>query len=143
MSGNEGAFITVPLTLGNTIVANNVGPDATGTVNSLGYNLIGNAGSSSGFTATDLVGTSEAPIDPMLAPLQANGGPTPTMALLPGSPALNAGDPTQLGVPDQRGVVRTGSVNIGAYQASASAFLLSAPDTVQSGVPFDVTGFFR
>jgi hypothetical protein len=42
-------------------------------------------------------------------------------------------------VPDQRGVVRSGGVNIGAYQASASAFLLSAPDTVQAGVPFDVT----
>jgi hypothetical protein len=42
-------------------------------------------------------------------------------------------------VPDQRGVVRTGSVNIGAYQASATAFLVTAPDTVQSGVPFDVT----
>jgi hypothetical protein len=61
------------------------------------------------------------------------------MALLPGSPALNAGDPSQLGTPDQRGVVRSGGVTIGAYQASATAFLLSAPDTVQSGVPFDVT----
>jgi hypothetical protein len=36
-------------------------------------------------------------------------------------------------------VVRSGGVNIGAYQASASAFLLSAPDTVQSGVAFNVT----
>jgi hypothetical protein len=60
------------------------------------------------------------------------------MALMPGSPALNAGDPTQLGNPDQRGVVRTGGVNIGAYQASASAFILSAPDTVDPGVPFDM-----
>jgi hypothetical protein len=42
-------------------------------------------------------------------------------------------------VPDQRGVVRTGGVNIGAYQASATAFVFGAPDTVPSGVPFDVT----
>ena len=61
------------------------------------------------------------------------------MALLPGSPALNAGDPAQLGVPDQRGVARRGGVNIGAYQASASAFVVSAPATVTAGVPFDVT----
>jgi hypothetical protein len=60
-------------------------------------------------------------IDPMLGPLQNNGGPTETMAVLAGSPALNAGDPSQLGVADQRGVVRDGGVNIGAYQASASA----------------------
>jgi hypothetical protein len=61
------------------------------------------------------------------------------MALEAGSPALNAGDPGQLGVPDQRGVIRAGGVNIGAYQASATAFLVNAPDMVQAGVPFDVT----
>jgi hypothetical protein len=85
------------------------------------------------------VGTAANPIDPLVGPLQDNGGPTQTMALLAGSPALNAGDPAQLGTPDQRGVVRTGGVNIGAYQASASAFLPNAPRRVQVGVPFDVT----
>jgi hypothetical protein len=67
------------------------------------------------------------------------GGPTQTIPLLAGSPAVNAGDPALLGTTDQRGVVRTGGVNIGAYQASATAFVLSAPDTVQSGTPFDAT----
>jgi hypothetical protein len=61
------------------------------------------------------------------------------MALLAGSPALNAGDPAQLGVADQRGVVRSGSVNIGAYQASATAFLLTVPDSATAGVAFDLT----
>jgi hypothetical protein len=61
------------------------------------------------------------------------------MALLPGSPALNAGDPNELGAADQRGVIRSGGVNIGAYQASASAFVLSAPAKVTTGVPFDLT----
>jgi hypothetical protein len=41
-------------------------------------------------------------------------------------------------VADQRGVVRSGGVNIGAYQASASAFVLTAPDTATAGVPFDL-----
>ena len=52
---------------------------------------------------------------PLLGPLQDNGGPTETMALLPGSPALNASDPNEIGNTDQRGVIRTGGVNIGAY----------------------------
>src|SRR5262249_23948946 len=56
-----------------------------------------------------------------------------------GSPALNTGAPDQLGVPDQRGVIRSGGVNIGAYQASASAFVLTAPATVTAGTPFNVT----
>jgi hypothetical protein len=123
----------------NTIIAGNTAPtgsDLIGNLASQGYNLIGGG---SGFSDTDLVGTHDDPIDPLLGPLQDNGGLTQTMALLPSSPALNVGDPGQLGVPDQRGVVRTGGVNIGAFQASATAFVLSAPVTVQSGVPFDVT----
>jgi hypothetical protein len=60
------------------------------------------------------------------------------MAVAPGSPVLDAGDPAQLGVADQRGVVRSGGVNIGAYQASASAFVLIAPAAVTAGVPFDL-----
>jgi hypothetical protein len=42
-------------------------------------------------------------------------------------------------VADQRGVVRSGGVNIGAYQASVSAFVPGAPDAVTAGTPFDVT----
>jgi hypothetical protein len=127
----------------NTIIARNAanrgGSDVDGSFNSQGYNLIGDGSRGSGFVSSDMVGTFRDPIDPRLGPLKKNGGPTQTMALLPGSPALNAGDPTQLGTTDQRGVARTGGVNIGAYEASATAFLLSAPDTVSSGVPFDVT----
>jgi hypothetical protein len=107
------------VTIGNSIIAGNTGSDIAGSFTSAGYNLIGG--------------------NPLLGPLQDNGGATQTMAVLPGSPALNAGDPAQLGSSDQRGVVRTGAVNIGAYQASATAFMLNAPDTVQAGVPFDLT----
>jgi hypothetical protein len=139
VTGNEvGILSTVPLTLGNTIVAGNSSRDVNAMVTSLGYNLIGNGSQSSGYVDTDLVGTSDNPIDPLLGPLQNNGGPTPTMALLPGSPALDAGDTGQLGMADQRGVVRSGGVNIGAYQATASAFILAAPDTATAGEPFDL-----
>jgi hypothetical protein len=106
------------------------------------YNLIGDGSGMTGLqngVEGNQVGSASDPIDPLLDALRDNGGPTLTHALLAGSPALDAGNPNQLGVPDQRGVVRSGGVNIGAYQASASAFILDAPDTVQAGVPFDVT----
>jgi hypothetical protein len=119
---------------GNTIIAGNYAGDLSGNLGSQGHNLIGNTQGGSGFDPTDLLN-----VNPLLGLLQDNGGPTQTMAMLAGSPALNAGDPTQLGVADQRGVVRSGGVNIGAYQASASAFVLTAPATVTAGVPFDVT----
>jgi hypothetical protein len=81
------------------------------------YNLIGTGGSgglSSGVNH-NLVGVS----DPGLADLADNGGPTQTMAVLPTSPALGAGDPALVGTTDQRGFVRMGLVNIGAYQGPA------------------------
>jgi hypothetical protein len=108
-------------TAGNSILAGNTPNDVVnrGSFTDMGHNLIGG--------------------NPLLGPLQDNGGPTPTMALLAGSPALNTGDPAQLGVADQRGVVRSGGVNIGAYQASASTFALTAPATVTAGTPFDLT----
>jgi hypothetical protein len=121
----------------NAIIAGNIaptGPDLEGNLGSQGFNLIGNTQGASGFDPSDLLN-----VDPLVGPLQDNGGLTQTMALLPGSPALDAGDPDQLGLPDQRGVVRRGGVNIGAYQASASTFVLTAPDAVTAGVPFDVT----
>jgi hypothetical protein len=135
--------------LHNTLIAGNFGggtgfpDDVDGKLDPSGsYNLIGDGfgmyGLSNGVNGNQ-VGSASDPIDPRLGSLQDNGGPTQTLALLPGSPALNAGDPAQLGTADQRGVRRTGAVNIGAYQASATAFVLTAPGTVTSGVPFDVT----
>ncbi|GAB4397781.1 MAG: hypothetical protein OHK0053_14970 [Microscillaceae bacterium] len=55
--------------------------------------------------------------DPLLGPLQDNGGPTLTMALLPGSPAIDAGGnfPMALAT-DQRGSVRVGKPDIGAFE---------------------------
>jgi hypothetical protein len=139
-AGAGGGIDTYPdAAMRNTILAGNTDReglpfDLWGNLTSSGYNLIGNTYGGSGFDPTDLLN-----VDPRLGPLQDNGGPTQTMALLSGSPALNAGDPAQLGVADQRGVIRSGGVNIGAYQASATAFVLSAPDTVDPGTPFDLT----
>jgi hypothetical protein len=65
--------------------------------------------------------------DAMLGPLADNGGPTTTRALLPGSPAINAGDPTIQFDPDafdQRGPgfprVLGGQIDIGAVEQQAN-----------------------
>src|SRR5215472_5239183 len=88
------------LTARNTIIATNAGQDLSGNVTSLGHNLIGNTIGSTGFRPDlgDLLD-----LDPLLGPLQDNGGPTQTMALLPGSPALDAGNGAGAPLFDQRG----------------------------------------
>ncbi|CAN5381216.1 hypothetical protein BH20ACI1_BH20ACI1_00640 [soil metagenome] len=115
-------------TFGNTIVAGNLSAsgeaDVSGAVMSQGFNLIGNTIGSSGWIATDLLNR-----NPLLAPLGNNGGLTLTHALMPGSPAINAGsnalavDPIN-NLPlqgDQRGFTRfVGTVDIGAYELSIS-----------------------
>ncbi len=108
----------------NTIVAANsapAGPDVMGDSTSQGHNLIGDGTGATGFGASDLVGTSDHPIDPLLGSLQDNGGLTPTMALLPGSPAIDAGDNAfPPGPYDQRGPgfprIVNGIIDIGAFE---------------------------
>jgi hypothetical protein len=124
---------------GNSVNGPNGGAtesDFTGTVSdslvigsvtySEGFNLIGDGTGSTGFTNGingDQVGTSGSPVNAELGPLQDNGGPTPTMALLSGSTAINAGDPKLAGLPefDQRGPgfarVVAGRLDIGAYES--------------------------
>jgi hypothetical protein len=56
--------------------------------------------------------------DPMLGPLKDNGGPTPTMALLAGSPAIDtASVDTELNT-DQRGFSQVGVRDIGAFEVN-------------------------
>jgi hypothetical protein len=97
---------------------------------SLGHNLIGNGSGGAGFSASDLVGTSLNPLDPRLGPLQDNGGPTPTMALLPGSPAIDAGGLTDSEW-DQRGPgyprLVNGTTDIGAYEVQPDSGAASPP----------------
>jgi hypothetical protein len=131
------------LTLRNAIVAGNSGPDISGRVQTTSsYSLVGSADSTfsgiSNGSQGNLVGTPGSPIDPLLAPLGDYGGPTWTMPPYPTSPALDAGDPAQAGVPDQRGLARTGGINVGAFQASAALMFLTAPDYATAEVPFSV-----
>ena len=103
----------------STIIALNTGqsPDVCGPLTSQGFNLVGdNAGSIiTPAQTSDLIGTPGAPIDPLLGPLQYNGGPTFTQALQSNSPAIDRGDPNAP-ARDQRGYVRTGVSDIGAFE---------------------------
>ena len=117
---------TITENLGNTIVAGNTAgtsPDVSGGFTSLGNNLIGETDGSTGWVGSDLTGTVAAPLDAVLAPLGNYGGPTQTMALLPGSPAIDAGNNALIpaGITtDQRGLPRivNGTVDIGAFESS-------------------------
>jgi hypothetical protein len=101
-------------------------PDLAGAFSSQGHNLIGQTDGSSGLSNgfnSDLTGTTASPLDPKLGPLARNGGPTFTMALLPVSPALDAGDDALLAAPfnlttDQRGLPRKSGahMDIGAFE---------------------------
>ncbi|REJ75567.1 MAG: hypothetical protein DWQ47_08845 [Acidobacteria bacterium] len=95
------------VSLENTIIANNSGgaggPDIWRTVNSLGYNLVSN---SSGMTMAGATASDQLDVDPLLDPagLANNQGNNLTVALLPGSPAIDTGN--SLSLEDQRGLIR-------------------------------------
>jgi CSLREA domain-containing protein len=140
IAGNNGDGLSLSDTVdvSNTIVANNDGGGCTspqGFVNSLGHNL--DSDSSCFFNdQTDLH------TDPLLGPLQDNGGPTPTMALAFGSPALEAGDNATCESVDQRGVARPQGAHcdIGASELFVATVntTADAPDGASCATAADV-----
>lgn len=122
---NEYGFITVT----NSLIAGNSGngADCYGTVTSQGYNLAGLNTGCTGFTnvgdqfvATNLIFTT------VLSNLLAdNGGPTQTHHLLPGSPAINAGNDLTCLAVDQRNLPRpqSTSCDIGALEVESDVEL--------------------
>ena len=140
-AGNGGGIFIFSGTfnLSNTIVAGNTAPtnpDVSGTINAGDYNLIGNSQGTifSGSPSHNLTN-----VDAKLGPLADNKGPTFTRALLPGSPAIDAGNTTF--TTDQRGRVRpfdfAGVANAaGGNGSDIGAFELN--ETPQSGANFVV-----
>ena len=109
--------------LKNTILANNLAQginnkDIYGTFTSYGYNLI-RQNPASGSISTDIIGS-----NPSLDTLNNNGGPTMTLALLSGSPAINTASNTDMFgnivLFDQRNSRRTSLNDIGAYEKNNS-----------------------
>ncbi|NNF68554.1 MAG: right-handed parallel beta-helix repeat-containing protein, partial [Acidimicrobiia bacterium] len=128
-ASNAGGGIRVQsgtLNAKNTIVAGNtVGGNCSNAVFSQGYNLEDTDTCSFNQTGDQTNATA------LLGPLQDNGGPTETHALLTGSDAIDAGTNTGAPATDQRGVPRpidgdgdaTATVDVGAYEVALGTYL--------------------
>ncbi len=113
---------TTTLSLKNTMFASNTVTNnfvilaISATVTSLGYNL------SDGTIPNATTGDQQNVTNIRVGALANNGGATQTMALLPGSPAINAGDNSGCPATDQRGALRPRTVqnpcDIGAFENS-------------------------
>jgi len=106
-TGGGGAN-SAALSVKSSIVALNTansGPDVSGALSSEGFNVIGSAAGATitPLQFTDQIGVSAAQLN--LGPLQDNGGPTPTRALLTGSVAIDKGNASGIAT-DQRGFAR-------------------------------------
>jgi hypothetical protein len=115
-----GIYSNGALNYANTIIANSTSGVDCFSSGSIGINI--NNIAETGYCSPQHT------TDPLLGPLADNGGLTQTLALLPGSPALDAGDDaTCASLPvsslDQRGVVRPQGAHcdIGAYEYAAPA----------------------
>jgi hypothetical protein len=127
---DPGEFVSVSsLIAGNTALYG--AQDFHGTFASAANTLLGDAEGANNITGGvngNLVG-----VAPLLGPLQDNGGPTETIALLPGSVAIDAGS-NPLGLTtDQRGLARTvGATDIGAFEVQSVS--PPTPPGVEPGV---------
>jgi hypothetical protein len=132
-SGMMNSSFGSTLLIGNSVVANNINHngsevDCSGTISSVGYNLIGDT---AGCTLVgDLTGNLTG-VDPLLQPLAQNGGATQTHAIDKVSPARDAGNPaipTGVGTTCQpldqrnmtRGVGLPGRCDMGAFELHGS-----------------------
>lgn len=117
------AMNTVAHTIFGDNTAATAGPDCLGQLFAPVYSLIEDT---NGCLITGMAMGNLLNADPVLGPLQLNGRPTETHALLSGSPAVDAGDPTFMAPPgpdaDQRGAARVEGprIDIGAFEFNMS-----------------------
>lgn len=126
-SGNGGGIFNATggtVQFENTIIGANSGggtPDCSGSLESRDFNLIQNI---SGCTLTGTTTDNKTGLDPLLGPLQNNGGLTLTHALLDGSGAVDSGNDGTCQTTDQRGVLRPqgASCDMGSYEAVSKLY---------------------
>ncbi|GAB4171185.1 MAG: hypothetical protein Kow0020_05800 [Wenzhouxiangellaceae bacterium] len=127
IAGNAGHAITGTGAVGlvNTIIAGN-DLNCSGSIVDVGGNL------QFGGSQPTSCGATMPVADPLLDVLADNGGPTRTMALLPGSPAIDAGINVLCPPVDQRGVTRPQgpACDIGAFELEAGTGTLPPPAVV-------------
>lgn len=132
---------TSTATFRNTIVSDSC--SIGGAVDAAAHN-VEHPGDTCAFSGTDLIG-----VDPLLGPLADNGGPTETLALLAGSPAIDGADPAAPGsggdacdVVDQRGVARPVGIrcDIGAYERRCGDGVVDAEEQCDDGAANGASG---
>jgi hypothetical protein len=143
-SDMSGATVEIGSTILNATTLATIG----GGIASFGYNLTSDDGSGFLGATGDQINT-----DPMLGPLQLNGGQTPTHALFGASPAVDAGTNFSGLATDQRGpgFARTVDINlipnaadgtdIGAFELQASEFHPQPPTITSTNVTTFITGY--
>src|SRR5262249_48615792 len=126
--------------IGNTILKRGTAGEnidnSNGTVTSHGYNISDDNGGGVLTGPGDQINS-----DPLLGPLQDNGGPTATHELLPGSQAIDAGDPNFTPPPffDQRGTgfdrVMNGRIDKGSFEVQSSSTPSPTPSATAATTP--------
>lgn len=121
-------YVAGTLVFANNLVAGNTA--ANGTDVWMSSNLAANVSHSliargegsnvTNGTLGNIVGSGGTPIDAKLGTLASNGGKTQTVALLAGSPAIDAGTATDTPTADQRGLSRVGAADIGAFEVQSN-----------------------
>lgn len=135
MKGYVAATVSTPAVAG-TVPANCGSTSSTGTTSSLGHNLSDDTTCTSLTQAGDKTTT-----DAKVAELASNSGATMTIALLDGSPALNAGIADAGVTTDQRGNPRESTPDIGAFEAlSLPTVTPTATDTSTETAAADDSG---
>lgn len=131
---------TATVTLANTIFAAGVSGENlvndNGSFSSLGYNISSDAAGGPSGTAPGglLNGTNDLRnTNPQLASLANNGGPTDTAALVPSSPAFNSGGDALAPPLDQRGYLRVGQSDRGAFELHGLPLRITSITRVANG----------
>jgi hypothetical protein len=121
----------------NTLLAtNSPGGNCHGSITDLGHNL--SSDGTCNFTNSGSLNNT----DPKLGPLANNGGPTLTMALLSGSPAIDAGDASPAPLTDQRGFPRPAGLaaDIGAFEYGSVMPTIAVTRSGTNGLNILATG---
>jgi hypothetical protein len=142
LSGNQadvhgGSIYGGTFDIGNSVLNGGSPENIYGAaVTSHGYNVCGDNGGGFLIGPGDQINT-----DPLLGPLQNNGGPTFTHELLTGSPAIDAGDPKFTPPPyyDQRGPDfwrgRNGRIDVGSFEVQAGSTPTPTPTATAIPTP--------
>ncbi|MAT98589.1 MAG: hypothetical protein CL608_15715 [Anaerolineaceae bacterium] len=128
-AGFSGGAIAGPATVRNTIIANNEGDsdwgiqqNCTVELTNGGNNIQYPQKTTGNWNDYECFGGQTA-VNPQVGTIGDYGGPTPTVPLLAGSPAINAG--SNCPAADQRGFARNGACDIGAYEFGGGLLIIS------------------